>query len=54
MKKLLFGLVALFGLSFVSCAPVATEESTDTSVETVDSVSADTVAVDTVYVDCVD
>lgn len=52
MKKLVFLMAAIFGLTLVSCGGAATE-TTDVDTTAVDSVMVDTVAVDTVAVDTV-
>lgn len=52
MKKLVFLMAAIFGLTLVSCGGAATE-TTDVDTTTVDSVMVDTVAADTVAVDTV-
>jgi hypothetical protein len=52
MKKLVFLMAAIFGLTLVSCGGAATE-TTDVDTTAVDSVMVDTVDVDTVVVDTV-
>ena len=53
MKKLVFAMLAVLAMSFVSCDSLASksEQTQDSIIYTIDSVSGDTISVDTIKAD---